>query len=349
MTGKLIEPLQYSWSPLATAVIVAFALTAASANAGTFTQKFRDIPVRAGELCDDVAFREGRRLTDYARAHLNQSIRVTRSYCTAGRDEDNLRRWQIVIEYEGDQVLPEVSTINSQALEHAGYKSASECEANLELERTAFVKNTGLPPFISYCRVPRFESLNWELDITAFGVPDRSPFDANIELYHVVQGHTRESFIVMVAEGFARQGIDIVHASMTNFFPYTVLAARYYAATRINIHERDLVTLANETLCPAALNDISSAFSAASVIHYGVYCVKDTLTQSTFGVAALLPDGTNLKLTQPETLYDDSEACEANRLSVIQHYQNVLGRHIIGGYCTVNTARQKFAIVMLEL
>jgi hypothetical protein len=331
------------------AILATHFVTAAPATAATFTQNFRDMPVRPGELCDDVAFAEGLRLTAHVQTHLGQSIQVIKAYCKPDRDNNTQPMWQIAIDYEGDQKLPEVSTINIGHFDHAGYKTSEECQANLEFEKTAYSKNTGLVPFLSYCRVPMFRDMSWELDIIGFGTPAKSPFDVAIELFNTVRGHTRDSFVAMVSDAFRAHGLDVVHVSLTNHFPYTVMSARYYGLTRINPQETQLVNLPDEKSCPAMVNEITSTLGRSDVTNYGVYCVQDTLTRANFGVAALLPADTNLKLTLPETTYEDSPACEASRLSVIDHYRNDLRRQVIGGYCTVDLHSKKFAVVLLEI
>jgi len=336
-------------STLASAILASHLVAASPVNAASFTQKFRDMPVRTGELCDDVAFAEGQRLAAYAQTQLGQSIQVIRAYCSPDRDGDALPKWQITVEYESAQRLPMVSTISSEILDHTGYKNAAECEANLEAEKTAFTTNTGLAPFLSYCRVPLFRDLDWQLEIIGFGTPAKRPFDTSVELFSTIQGHTRDSFVTMVSDAFMRQGIHIIHASFTNHFPYSVMSVRYYGSTRIKIQESNLIHLVDDKSCPAITGQITDTLNGSAVANYGVYCVKDTLTRSKFAVAALLPEDTNLRMIRPETIYDDGAACEASRQQVIDHYRNDLRRNVIAGYCTVDVRSQKFAVMLFEL
>ena len=155
----LMKPKLLLVSALSPAILaVSFLETPAFAE--SFTQYFRDMPVRAGELCDDVVFTEGQRLASYAQSHLGQSVQVTRAYCKTDDVGDHLPKWNMVIEYDSDRRLPAVSTINYQDMNHAGYKNAAECQANMEVERAAFTKNTGLAIFTSYCSIPLFRDFD---------------------------------------------------------------------------------------------------------------------------------------------------------------------------------------------
>ena len=328
--------------------ILAVSFMETPALAESFTQYFRDMPVRAGELCDDVVFTEGQRLASYAQSHLGQSVQVTRAYCKTDDVGDHLPKWNMVIEYDSDRRLPAVSTINYQDMNHAGYKNAAECQANMEVERAAFTKNTELAIFTSYCSIPLFRDFDSELTIIGFGTPAKSSFDVSFDLFGTIQGHTRDTFISMVGEGFSRLGFDAVHFSMNNHLPYFVMTARYYGSSKIRIEETNLVNLADDTSCPTIVSDVTNALNTSSTAHFGVYCMKDTSSRSKFKVAALLHDQSTLKLVTPETQYDDSAACESSRSAVIDHYRNDLRRQIIAGYCSLNGETKKFGVVLLE-
>ncbi len=333
-----------------TSAFVTATLFAGASYAGTFSIHFRHLPMIAGTNCDDYAYAEGQKFRDSI-LPTYPDFSLVDSRCVFENNPGELPSWHVVISYDAAQKLPTVSTLEDAALARPGAATRKACEATLNTQKEIFTRQTKLAVLSAYCSVPMFDKMLWETAIFGVGQSEVRPYNASSNITGTVAGHSAESFIAMIKDGFKKLNAELAEISIERPFNFYTVAMTYYSKERFFFSESDIATFNSKEACLKEVAAATTALTDSHVVNLGVYCSGSFANE--IQLSSIVERNSNLNLASSETIYESFEACEAQKAQTVSHYRGSLHRDIKVGFCTaihdpLVLNKSRFQVVMIE-
>jgi hypothetical protein len=330
---------------LGSALFAASALFSGSAIAESYSVRMSDFPVILESSCEEFAASVGKQLVDYARTQLNQQITIADAACVDSEIGD-FKRWNLELTYRSDRPMNFVTAGLTGTAYPTDYATEKECSDALDLERSKFETNTGLKAFKTYCRIPIFQRMGWNLEVIGFGQPAKQPYSTAANLMGKIIAHTRDSFLSMVTTKFTQRDMDVAHVVIINRMPAAALSLRYYAKTSVKMSEFELMGATDKNTCLETVEQVQADFNTAQFEEYGTYCSQSHLDNSVYTVNALMPNESNFSIIKTSHFFADQDSCAAQKPGVVDHYRNDLNVNVTSAYCSYIKKKRQFQLIM---
>ena len=330
----------------------------AIAAEASFVYRLLDLPVVQGVECDEYAMNLGTRLTEYARRNKSSKtpdaseIQVLDARCFTDAVTNDAPSWNVEITYASAEKLALVSTMDVEAglFSVPQFDNLKSCEAALELEMVVFERQTGLSPFIGYCRVQAYaysSEVRATPIIDGFGEPSARPYNTGTELFGRLLGHSWTSFKALITERFTSLGAEVATMALSSHMVYSDLQIRYYGRESIRMTNYTIAKSATPEQCESERAIVDSALEQSGVFTFGTFCSTGTIGNE-FEIMTITNSDRTLRLASPSTLYADFAACTAAKPAVEDQYRNRFKRNVITAVCGFDSDANAYHINVLE-
>lgn len=294
--------------------------------------------------CDPVAAELAQKFSEVAKVEIYwaKGNKISETEC------------DIKISYIANERLSLPATVDRDsfsAVEWRGvYPSYADCEKYLEIEKTLFVQEIGLSPWLSYC-APEESVVNKPLYypvIEAVGNPTKSFFGSDSIL-----GGTPiigwDAALQELKDGAHNRGIAVASVGGYPFGGSFDLRMRFYTKQRHWLINNKFGSFINPMDCQSQIARLKTTFTKAQIPPIGALCAKD-FGAFTLNIVNLTPDiikSTPLTERIDPKTYSSLDACVEKLDETEKLYTEKFNKRVMGGFC-FNSAANIFQVMILE-
>lgn len=301
----------------------------------TFTYTIHDIPSFPNQECEEVAYQLSHRFEK------SFDVKTTDSMCDW--EDPDIRpknTWTIKLSYESEIRLNKVSTLSLGAFNTETYKNAQNCREALTNELKIFKNETGLEPFVYYCKPPLFqdsffpESLGYTLVIESFGNPTKKPSTASAFLREIP--NNLEEVTTYLDDLFKSKNAVTSQITTKSDVGIVVLIVRYYSDMDVKLRYDDLGRFSAHNECESQKQKIITLKNQQIL----PFCGKTSL-------GILREETNNIRISKLPAKYHSLINCNVELQEQIEKYRN-LGKNVIGGLCSMIDIDPEYQMIILE-
>lgn len=294
--------------------------------------------------CDSVANELAQKFLDAAKVEIYwaKGSKISETECN------------IKLSYIANERLNLPATVDRDSLSAVEWKGLyptyADCEKSLEVEKTLFVQETGLSPWISYCGVQRSYTgkTSYYPVIEAVGKPIKQFFGSGSTV-----GGTPligwEQALKEIKQGAEARGIAVASVSGFSVGVAFEVRMRFYTKERNWLINEKFGKFTEPSACESQVDYIKSTFSKVQVPPIAALCAKD-YEGFTLNIVNLTPDIIKSKplweRVDPKT-YTSLTDCLSQIGETEKVYTEKFNKKVMVGFC-FNSSPDTFQVMLLE-